>query len=154
MGMDRQTWYTGVRAIAAILSGSERRLAVIRVFILSGHLLFARGVESLLRRQAGVEVIGCERDEEQAVERIRELHPDVVILDDDPSAEGARLALLRILREAATPRIIGLNLQSNTLCIYRGERRLVGGTEDLLEAIGPPPLNDRGHHRQPREEDE
>ena len=102
-----------------------------RVFILSSHPLFGRGVESLLCRETGLEIVGWDTDVDKAVERIRELQPDVVILDSgDPAPE-----VLGILREGLATKVIGLNLQDNTMCIYRGEQRVVKCIEELVEAI-------------------
>jgi DNA-binding NarL/FixJ family response regulator len=102
-----------------------------RVFILSSHPLFSQGVESLLRQEPGVEIVGRETDVDNAMERIKELQPDVVILDNgDPTPE-----VMCILREGVGTKVIGLNLQDNTVCIYRGEQRVVKSIEDLIEAI-------------------
>ncbi len=102
-----------------------------RVLILSSHPLFGRGVESLLRKETRLDIVGWEADIDKAVERIRELQPDVVILDSgDPTPE-----VLRILREGVGTKVIGLNLQDSTMCIYRGEQRVVKRIEDLVEAI-------------------
>jgi DNA-binding NarL/FixJ family response regulator len=110
-----------------------------RVFILSCHPLFGQGVESLLRREAGLEIVGQETDLDQAVERIKEIRPDVVILDCAEPACDPTPAVMRILREGLGTKVIGLNLQNNTLYIYRGEQRLVKEVKDLIEAIEPLP---------------
>jgi DNA-binding NarL/FixJ family response regulator len=58
------------------------------VLIVSSHPLFGQGVESLLRQEAGVEIVGRETDVDYAIERIKELQPDVIILgNDDPTPE-------------------------------------------------------------------
>jgi hypothetical protein len=43
--------------------------------------------------------------------------------------------MLRIFREGLVTKVVGLNLQDNTVSIYRGEQRIARGVEDLLEAI-------------------
>ena len=45
---------------------------------------------------------------------------------------------MRILREGVGIRVVALNLQDNTMCVYRGERRAVKGVKDLVEAIEQP----------------
>jgi DNA-binding NarL/FixJ family response regulator len=112
-----------------------------RIFMLSTHPLFSQGVESLLRQETGLEVVGRETDVDKAVERIRELQPDVVIVDSaDPTCDPT-LAVMRILREGVGTKVIGLNLQDNTVCIYRGEQRVVKEVKDLVEAIEHSPLS-------------
>ena len=117
----------------------KKARAMRRVFILSNHPLFGQGVESLLRREARLEIVGQETDLDQAVERIKEIRPDVVILDCAEPACDPTPAVMRILREGLGTKVIGLNLQDNTLYIYRGEQRLVKEVKDLIEAIEPLP---------------
>jgi TorA maturation chaperone TorD len=112
-----------------------RQVPMKRVFLLSSHPLFGQGVESLLRRETGLEIVGCERDVDKAMERIEELWPDVVIVDSSDPGVDLTPEVMCILRERLGTKIIGLNLHDNTLCIYRGEQRVVKEVEDLVEAI-------------------
>jgi DNA-binding NarL/FixJ family response regulator len=106
-----------------------------RVFLLSSQSIFGQGVASLLRREMALEIIGQETDLERAIECIRALGPDVVIFDcNDPQVDPT-LAMLRIFREGLGTKIIGLNLQDDSIYIYRREQRIARGVEDLLEAI-------------------
>ena len=111
--------------------------AMKRVFILSNHPLFGQGVESLLRQETGLEIVGREADVDKAMERIKELQPDGVILTNDQPATHPAPAVMRILREGVGTKVIGLDLRDNTLCVYRGEQRVVTEVKDLMEAIGP-----------------
>ena len=112
-----------------------------RVFILFSHPLFSHGVENLLRRESRLEIVGREADVDKAVERIKELQPDVVILDGGDPARDPTLAVMRILREGLGAKVIGLNLQDNKMFIYRGEQRVVKEVKDLVEAIESSPLS-------------
>ena len=112
-----------------------------RVFILSSHPLFSHGVENLLRRESRLEIVGREADVDKAMERIKELQPDVVIVDSGDPACGLTPAVMRILREGVGTKVIGLNLQDNTICIYRGEQRVVKEVKDLVKAIEPSSLS-------------
>jgi DNA-binding NarL/FixJ family response regulator len=106
-----------------------------RVFMLSNHPLLGQGVESLLRWETGLEIVGREVDVDKAIDRIRELRPDAVILDcAEPRGEPAP-AVMRILQEGLGIKVVELNLQDNTMCIYRGEQRVVKSSTDLIEAI-------------------
>lgn len=111
-----------------------------RIFMLSSHRLFSQGVESLLRRDTGLEIVGRETDVDKAIERIKELRPDAVILDDAEPKCDPTPAVMRILGEGLGTKVIGLNLQNNTICIYLGEQRVVRCTEDLIEAIEHNPI--------------
>lgn len=106
-----------------------------RVFIISSHLMFAHGLESLLRRETRLDVVGQEADEQKAIERIKELRPNVVILDSSKPPFEPVPTVIRILQESPGTNIIGLSLQNNTLYIYRATQRVVLNLEDLMEAI-------------------
>ena len=112
-----------------------------RIFMFSTNPLFGQGVESLLRRETGLEMVGRETDVDKAIGRIKELQPDVVILDSGDPACDLTPAVMRILREGVGTKVIGLNLQDNTICIYRGEQRVVKEVKDLVEAIESSPLS-------------
>ena len=111
-----------------------------RVFILSSHPLFGQGVESLLRQETGLDVVGRETDADKAIERVKELRPDVVIVDSGYPACDPTPAAIRILGEGLGTKVIGLSLQDNKMFIYRGEQRVVKEVKDLVEAIEPSPL--------------
>jgi len=69
------------------------------------------------------------------VGRIKELQPDVVVLDiGDPGCDPT-LAVVCVLREELGTKVIGLNLEDNTICTYRGEQRVVREVCDLVRAI-------------------
>ena len=112
-----------------------------RIFMLSSHPLFSQGVESLLCQKAGLEIVGREMDVEKGLERIKQLRPDVVIVDNGDPTHDPTPTVMRILRERLGTRVIGLNLQDNTVYIYRGEQRIVRAVEDLLEAIEAQPIS-------------
>lgn len=105
-----------------------------RIFMLSSHPLFSQGVESLLRRETRLEIVGRETDVDKAIERIKALRPDVVVLDSADLRDPLPV-VMRILREGVGTKVIGLNLKDNTMHVYRGEQRVVKQVEDLVEAI-------------------
>ncbi|CAG0945650.1 hypothetical protein ANRL1_02483 [Anaerolineae bacterium] len=102
-----------------------------RVFLLAGNPLFHRGIQTLLARRCDVELVGAETDVERAIARIRELEPDVVILEDG-SHEGHSI-ITRILATGA--KIVSLNFRENSISIYHGEQRTVHAVDDLFDAI-------------------
>jgi len=105
-----------------------------RIFMLSSHPLFSQGVESLLRRETGLEIVGREADADKALERIKELRPDVVILDSADLCDPMPV-VMRIFREGVGAKVISLNLKDNTMHVYRGEQRVVKEVHDLVEVI-------------------
>ena len=107
-----------------------------RVFVLSGPSLFGNGIEGLLCEEPGLEIVGREMDPRQAVRRIRESHPDVIILADGEAARGLDAELLGLVREGFHMRIVEVHLATNTLCIYCGERQSIREVGDLVDAVG------------------
>lgn len=53
----------------------------VRILIADDHEIFRRGLRSLLESHAEWQVCGEATDGQDAVERVRELNPDVVVLD-------------------------------------------------------------------------
>ena len=106
-----------------------------RIFILSGHPLFCQGIEMLLRQEDGLEIVGRETDADRAIERVKELHPDIVIVDNDSLKQAPSPVMMQIWEQQFGTKIIGLSLLSNTICIYREEQRVARGVEDLIKAI-------------------
>jgi len=106
-----------------------------RIFFLSSQPLFGQGLVHLLSREGRFDIVGRESDMELAMQEIKALRPDVVIVDNaDPACEPMP-AVMRLLKEGLGIKIIGLNLQNNTLCIYQGEERVVRDVDDLVKAL-------------------
>jgi DNA-binding NarL/FixJ family response regulator len=93
--------------------------------------MFGRGLESLLRQEANFDIIGQETDLELALDQIRDLQPDVVILDSDSAVPQ----VTPILRASPGVKVIGLSLQNNDLYVYQARQWIARGTEDHVSAI-------------------
>ena len=106
-----------------------------RVFVLSGPSLFGNGLEGLLCEEPGLEIVGRETDPGQAVRRIRESHPDVIILADGEAARGLDAELLGLVREGLHVRIVEVHLATNTVCIYCGEQQSIREVGDLAGTV-------------------
>ena len=106
-----------------------------RVFVVSQPSLFEDGIEELLRQEPGLEIVGRETDPAQAVERVKETHPDVIILTDGEAATGLDAELLGLVREGFHIRIVEVHLATNTLCIYCGEQQSIREVGDLVDTV-------------------
>ncbi len=84
----------------------------IRVLLVDDHHLVRRGFRRMLEDEDDIEVAGEASDGKEAVERFRELTPDVVVMDFAlPSSNGAAAAR-EILKEAPQARILILSMHS------------------------------------------
>lgn len=105
------------------------------VFLLTSGTVFGNGLECLLRRERGVALVGQETDQAKAIGRIRDLRPDVVIVERDNSDCDSNLALGHLLKAHGVPTIISLSLDSNWMITNCGEQRIVKRVEDLMDMI-------------------
>lgn len=112
-----------------------------RVLVVSSFSLFNHGVESLLRNEAGLEIVGREKDVDKALERINQLRPDVVIIDTGNLLSDPASAVMRFLREGGEAKVITFSLEDNTMRIYCGERRVITEVGDLVRAIEHSPFS-------------
>lgn len=53
----------------------------LRILIADDNIIFRRLITQYLRKQPEVEVVGDADDGEEAVRKVQELHPDIVLLD-------------------------------------------------------------------------
>jgi two-component system response regulator NreC len=114
----------------------------IKVLLVDDHAMFRAGIRALLEAEGRVEVVGEAASGDEAVDRVRELKPDVVVMDlAMPGSNGLE----------ATRRIhaLGLHTAVLVLTVHAEEEYLVPVVEagasgyltktsadtDLLEAI-------------------
>jgi two-component system, NarL family, response regulator NreC len=53
----------------------------VRILICDDHILFSEGVKAILRPETSMEIVGEAKDGRQAVEKVKELDPDLVLMD-------------------------------------------------------------------------
>jgi DNA-binding NarL/FixJ family response regulator len=95
---DRQT--SGDQTSGDQTSGDQRQPAErIRVLVVDDHALFRRGLEMVLSGEPDIEIVGEAADGVEAVARVEELTPDVVLMDVRmPRASGIEAA--RLIRDS------------------------------------------------------
>jgi len=100
-----------------------QELKTIRVMLTEDHAILREGLRSLLEKQPGIEIVCEAKDGRMAVERARELFPDLVIMDINmPHLNGIE-ATRQITNEFPQIKVIALSGHSN--------RRFI---VDMLEA--------------------
>jgi two-component system LytT family response regulator len=86
-------------------------MAELRVLVVDDEPLVREGIRALLERELDVRTLGEARNGREAVERIRELRPDLVLLDVQmPGMDG--LAVVAALEPAERPAIVFVTAHS------------------------------------------
>ena len=89
----------------------------IRVLLAEDHAIVREGLRSLLEKQPEIEIVCDAEDGRIAVERVRELQPDVVIMDITmPNLNGVE-ATRQITKEFPQIKVIALSVHSNRIFV-------------------------------------
>lgn len=103
----------------------------IRILLADDHQIVREGLRALVSAQEGMTVVGESPNGRKAVEQVRELRPDVVVMDVAmPDLNGIE-ATRRILSENPRCRIVGLSMHSDRR--FLSEMLKAGATAYLLK---------------------
>ncbi len=106
-----------------------------RVFILSSYPLFGKCIETLLSQDREVQLVMHTKDLNVAIEQIRTLQPDVVIVvSKEPEANRGKI-MMQIMKEGLKTEVVGLNLSDNTVLICCGEQHTIKELSDFIYMI-------------------
>ncbi len=105
-----------------------------RIVLLSSRSLLSAGVQSLLQKADSLELCIVPAEDPQAIARIRELSPRVIVLDSDDSSLGQGV-ITRMLEENPRARVIALNLKRRGIEVYRMKRLVRTDLDGLMGAI-------------------
>jgi DNA-binding NarL/FixJ family response regulator len=84
-----------------------------KVLLVDDHAIIRQGLSSLLEKQPDIEVVGGVEDGRQAIETVRKLNPDLVIMDISmPNLNGID-ATRKIAEEIGSVKIIALSIHSS-----------------------------------------
>jgi DNA-binding NarL/FixJ family response regulator len=102
-----------------------------RIYIVYRNALFAQGVRSLLAQESGVQIVGMERDMALAINAVRSLQPEVILIEE-PIHSEIRWPFLEV---ASTSRIVTFSLHHAFATVYDHYRTGAADTEALVKAI-------------------
>lgn len=111
---------------------------MIRVLLADDHTLFRRGLASLLAEQPDLEVVGEAASGEEAIERARELMPDVVLMDVRMPGLGGLEATRRLKDEMPYVKILILTVSEDEEDLFAAMKS--GAQGYLLKNIDPDDL--------------
>ena len=110
-------------------------METIRVLLVDDHPLFRSGVASLLRQQVDFEVGGEAQDGEEALEKAKELMPDVMLMDVYMPGMGGLEATRRIKELLPYVKIVMLTVSEEDKDLFEAIK--AGAHGYLLKKIEP-----------------
>lgn len=99
----------------------------IRVLLADDHALFRAGIRMLLEHISGVEVVGEAADGREAVRLIKQVQPDVVLMDITMSGLNGLEATAQVAQECPQVRVIILSMHLNEQYVMQAVRAGAAG---------------------------
>ena len=103
-----------------------------RILVVDDHDVARNAICSLLERSGDVQIVGTARGGAEALQAIRELHPDLVLLDlMMPDMDGFEI-LARLQGEAEAPKVVVLSMNDSSTA---EKRATVGGAAAFVSKM-------------------
>ena len=132
----------GVRADLHPAKQAAKANGVIKVLLADDHPVVRRGIAACLGRFPHLRIVGEAADGQEAMRKITELSPDIVLMDIDMPHLNGLAVTERLRKEMPHVRVLVLSMHSQTDCVMRilqsGARGYVlkdAPTDELLNAI-------------------
>jgi LuxR family maltose regulon positive regulatory protein len=86
--------------------------STLNILLVDDHPMLRKGLRLLIESEDGLSVVGESNDGQEAIDRVRELTPDIVVMDINmPNLNGID-ATRQILAESPQTRILALSIHS------------------------------------------
>ena len=115
---------------------------MIRILLADDHAILRQGLRNMIEEEAGFQVVGEAADGFEAIEKARELKPDILVVDlAMPHLNGLEVTS-RVKQEKDAPRVIVLSMRKSEPYIMEALRNGADGyvlksedPKDMLNAI-------------------
>ncbi|MBI4525046.1 MAG: response regulator transcription factor [Deltaproteobacteria bacterium] len=104
-----------------------RAVGKIRLLIVDDHALFREGIRALLAAHNDLEVVGEAADGSEAIEQVKKVHPDIVLLDIAMPGLGGLETTLELKKLAPEVKILILTQYANKEYLFRFLKEGVSG---------------------------
>lgn len=108
-------------------------MEAMRILLVDDHALFRAGVAGLLRQQVGFQVVGEAEDGEEALEKAKELMPDLILIDLYMPGMGGLEATRRIKEVLPSVKIVVLTVSEEDRDVFEAVK--AGAHGYLLKKI-------------------
>jgi DNA-binding NarL/FixJ family response regulator len=112
---------------AATPGGDSRGSEPIRVLVADDHALYRRGLEMVLGQEEGIEIVGEASDGAEAIRRVEELLPDVVLMDIRMPRRSGIEACTAIKDVVPSTKIVILTISDEESDLYEAVRAGANG---------------------------
>ena len=106
---------------------------MVKVFIVDDHAVFREGLKTVLLRDSEIEIVGEAGDGSEAVSRVPQLQPDVVLMDIHMPYNGLR-STVEILQTVPDAKILMLTVSENEEDLHEAIK--AGARGYLLKGMG------------------
>jgi hypothetical protein len=106
-----------------------------RVIIFCNRAVDASGLNFLLAWDACLGVVGWEIEPDEAIRRIQQIQPEMIIIAHDETPLSPSPEAERLIQETSDTTIVEIGLRDRKVWIYRGEQAILRQIEDLLESV-------------------
>ncbi len=113
--------------VAAAGADASRDGEPIRVLVADDHALYRRGLEMVLGQEEGIEIVGEASDGAEAIRRVEELLPDVVLMDIRMPRRSGIEACTAIKDVVPSTKIVILTISDEESDLYEAVRAGANG---------------------------